>query len=84
MIPSRRTIPAALAIGALGLAGAAPGALARHGADDPAGHDRGAHHGAAARGADDHGRGRGRHHRHHERGHHHHRHGGADDGPNHR
>ncbi|MCW3003600.1 MAG: hypothetical protein JWQ20_2898 [Conexibacter sp.] len=79
MFPSRRTIPAVLAIGALGLAAAAPGALARHGADDPAGHDRGAHHGATTRGADD----RGRHDRHHERGHHH-RHGGADDGPNHR
>jgi hypothetical protein len=79
MLP-RRTIPAALAIAALGLAGAAPGALARHGADDPAGHDRGAHHGVQAhRAGDD--RAARKHHRHH-RGHHHHR-GGHDDGPNH-
>jgi hypothetical protein len=35
---SRRTIPTTFAIAAIGLAGAAPVALARHGADDPAGH----------------------------------------------
>jgi hypothetical protein len=73
---SRRTIPAALAIAALGLAGAAPGALARHGADDPAGHVRGADHSTRA---DDHAR---KHPRHHHRGQDHHR-GGHDDGPNH-
>jgi hypothetical protein len=78
---SRRTIPAALAIAALGLAGAAPGALARHGADDPAGHVRGADHGTRA---DDHGGARTarKHHRHHHRGQDHQR-GGHDDGPNH-
>jgi hypothetical protein len=71
----RRIFPAALAIAALGLAGAAPGALARHGADDPAGHHAGehhrTHHGTHARGADD--RRNGGRHR-----------GGHDDGPNHR
>jgi hypothetical protein len=72
----RRTVPAALAIAALGLAGAAPGALARHGADDPAGDDHGAHHGihhhgVKAQRADDHRQGSG------------HR-GGLDDGPSHR
>ena len=75
---SRRTIPATFAIAAIGLAGAAPTALARHGADDPAGHRSSAGE---------------RHHSHHssrhasrhdsrrdatERRH------GADDGPNHR
>jgi hypothetical protein len=75
----RRTIPATLAIAALGLAGAAPSALARHGADDPAGHDakddHGVHHVVAHRANDD----RGVHH--HRRDHH--RHGGNDDGANH-
>ncbi|MEA2296411.1 MAG: hypothetical protein QOE86_4050 [Solirubrobacteraceae bacterium] len=66
---SRRTIPATLAIAAIGLAGAAPAALARHGADDPAGHRSSAGE---------------RHHSHHSSRHvatvrrH-----GADDGPNH-
>ncbi|HMJ36993.1 MAG TPA: hypothetical protein VK501_24010 [Baekduia sp.] len=72
---SRRTIPAALAIAALGLAGAAPSALARHGADDPAGHARGASHSTRA----DHDGGARKHRGHHGR---HHR-GGNDDGPNH-
>jgi hypothetical protein len=72
----RRTVPAVLAIASLGLAGAAPGALARRGADDPAGDDHGArhgvhHHGVKAQRADDRRRG-GRHG------------GGLDDGPNHR
>jgi hypothetical protein len=75
----RRTIPATLAIAALGLAGAAPGALARHGADDPAGHDagddHGVHHSVTHRAS--HGPGI-----HHHRGTHHRR-GGQDDGPNH-
>jgi hypothetical protein len=78
---SRRTIPAALAIAALGLAGAAPGALARHGADDPAGHDRGVHHSSSSHRSDDRGGAR-KHRRHHHSGAHHRR-GGADDGPNH-
>jgi hypothetical protein len=67
---SRRTVPAALAIAALGLGAATPGALARHGADDAAGHHR--HSGE-------------RHHKHNAKHHQgrHHRHG-ADDGPNHR
>jgi hypothetical protein len=71
-----RTIPTALAVAALGLAGAAPGALARHGADDGPGHQRhsGERHdrGHAA------GQRRGSHHRGTHRRH------GADDGPNHR
>jgi hypothetical protein len=72
----RRTIPATLAIAALGLAGAAPSALARHGADDGAGHDANDDHGVHATTV---------HHakHHHHRGHHHHRHG-ADDGVGHR
>jgi hypothetical protein len=79
--PLRRTAPAALAVAALALAGAAP-AMAQHGADDPAGDDHGRHstidhrevhrsakaH-AAKHGADD------------KAGHRRH---GADDGPNHR
>jgi Spy/CpxP family protein refolding chaperone len=82
MLTPRRTVPAALAITALGLAAAAPSTFARHGADDPAGHDRGTHHSATVRGADD--RGGARHRgRHHHRGERHHR-GGHDDGPNHR
>jgi hypothetical protein len=78
----RRTIPAALAIAALGLAGAAPGVMARHGADDPPGHDanddRGHHRVVHVHRADDR---RHSHHGHHRDGHH--RHGGHDDGPNH-
>lgn len=62
-------LTAAVAIGA---GAAAPAAMARHGADDPAGHDA----------RDDHGGARvthvERHHRHHHRGHH------DDDGANHR
>jgi hypothetical protein len=67
----RRTIPAVVAIAALGLSATAPVALASKGADDSVAH----------RAGDDNGK---RHHRghHHQRGHHHHR-GGADDGPNH-
>jgi hypothetical protein len=69
----RRTIPTALTLAALGLAAATPGAVARHGADDPVGHERHAGHGVhhKARGADDRRRGG-------------HRRGGHDDGPNHR
>ena len=72
----RHTFPAALAIAALGLAGAAPGALARHGADDRAGDDHGAHHRVHHRGAKTHRADDRRHGAHHRRGH--------DDGPNHR
>jgi hypothetical protein len=79
--PARRLATGAT-IAIVALAGAAaPAAFARHGADDPVGHDRGDDHGGArhARAADDrrgddHGRHHGRHHRRH----------GADDGPNHR
>jgi hypothetical protein len=80
-----RPLAAIAAVAALGLAGALPGvALARHGADDPPGHEAAHHH-------------RGHHGRHHAgariarhghddppgddnggKGH------GADDGPNHR
>jgi hypothetical protein len=75
---SRRTVPAIFAIAAIGLAGAAPVALARHGADDPAGHrDRAGerHH---ARHAARHASGHDSRHDATERRH------GADDGPNHR
>ena len=59
---------ASLALGGVGAA------QARHGADDPVGHDRGDDHGASAarHGADD---GPG-HKRREDRRHHHHRHGG--------
>ncbi len=74
MFPSfRRTAPAVAAVTAIALVGATP-ALARHGADDPAGDDHGVHrvHHRA-------------HHDHHHAGEAHHRHGrGTDDGPNHR
>jgi hypothetical protein len=79
----RRTIPATLAIAALGLAGAAPSALARHGADDPAGHDAGDDHGVHTTTTH-------AHHRHHHGKHHHHHRGevqhrgGNDDGAGHR
>lgn len=70
--PTRILLTGATAVALLG--GGAGSALARHGADDPAGHDRRddrvAHHDRR----DD----RGHHHRHH-----HHRHG-ADDGAAHR
>jgi hypothetical protein len=74
----RRTIPAALAIAALGLAGAAPGAVASRGADDSPSHrandDRGERHSHR----------QGKHsHRGDDRRHGHRRHGGHDDGPNH-
>ena len=71
MKPSTRKLTAfaAVAVMALGSAGAAQ---ARHGADDPAGHTRGA----------DDVQPHVKHHRHHH--HHHHHRGGADDGPNHR
>ncbi|MDX6701458.1 MAG: hypothetical protein QOF26_1684 [Baekduia sp.] len=71
---SRRTIPTTFAIAAIGLAGAAPVALARHGADDPAGHrDRaGERHHASHTSRNDSRRDAT------ERRH------GADDGPNHR
>jgi hypothetical protein len=76
----RRTVPAAAAVAAIALGGVASPAMARHGADDPVGHDRGVHH---------------VHHRAHKAGDHHrkghdHRKGddrrrgrGTDDGPNH-
>ena len=74
---TRATIPTTFALAVLGLAAAAPGALAKHGADDGASHHTSAHHRthhhhrhAAKHRGDDH-RG-GRHG------------GGADDGANHR
>jgi hypothetical protein len=87
---SRRPLAALAAASLLAVGGLAPTAFARHGADDPAGHDARDDHGGrvvkartARHGADD--RAGHRHHRHHgaddRAGHH--RHGGADDGPNH-
>jgi hypothetical protein len=73
---TRRTIPAALTVAVLALAGTGSAAMARHGADDPVGHDANDDHGGQtstqprSQSRDD-------------RGHHHHR-GGHDDGPNHR
>ena len=82
--PARRLATgAAIAVAALAGAGA-PAAFARHGADDPVGHDRGDDHGGARIGchaADDR-RGDDRGGRHHARRGHAARHG-ADDGPNH-
>jgi hypothetical protein len=71
-----RTLLAAAAVSLAAGAALAPSALARHGADDPAGHDARDDHGGrvAAIARDD----RGRHHRHRHGGH------GRDDGPNHR
>jgi hypothetical protein len=73
---STRTVAAFAAIAALALGGGVPAAMARHGADDPPGHDVGDDHGGdrsrasvARHRSDDHGRDRGRRH---------------DDGPNHR
>ena len=40
----RRTAPAAAAVAAIALGGVASPAMARHGADDPAGDDHGVHH----------------------------------------
>ncbi|MEA2440608.1 MAG: hypothetical protein QOH76_2032 [Thermoleophilaceae bacterium] len=75
MKPMSTKLTALAAVATIGL-GVGGTAQARHGADDPAGHQR--------HGADDgkrHAKGK-QHHRHHGR--HHHRHGhGADDGPNH-
>jgi hypothetical protein len=79
-----RSLVTIAAVSSFALAGLAPAAMARHGADDPAGHDAGDDHGGkvtvkarpARHGADD---PAGHHHRHHHgRGH------GHDDGPNHR
>ncbi|HEY6760008.1 MAG TPA: hypothetical protein VI318_10970 [Baekduia sp.] len=77
-----RSLVTIAAVASFALAGLAPAAMARHGADDPAGHDAGDDHGGARvtvkarparHGADD---PAGHHHRrHHGRGH--------DDGPNH-
>jgi hypothetical protein len=64
---NRRTVPALVAVAALGLGASAPVALAGHGADDSTAHRA------------DHDHGTRHHHRHH--GHHHHH--GADDGANH-
>lgn len=74
-----RLITTGAAVTALALGAAAPGALARHGGDDPAGHDRGDDHGRVihhARGGHDDPAG-------HDRGDDRGRHGG-DDGPGHR
>ena len=79
----KRPLMMAAAVSSLALAGIAPAALARHGADDPAGHDAGDDHGGkvtvrahARHGADD---------RDGKRLKVHARHGhGADDGPGHR
>jgi hypothetical protein len=82
---SNRSLAAIVAVAAFGLAGALPGiALAKHGADDPVGHDAAPHHRS--------------HHARHHAGARMARHGhddppgddnggkrhGADDGPNHR
>jgi hypothetical protein len=78
-----RTILATAAVSLAAGAALAPAALARHGADDPAGHDAGDDHGGRVvhvHRADDRFRHHHRHHRHHHRG----RHGGRDDGANHR
>ncbi len=91
----RTTLAVAASMAALGAAGigvgglvtaadATPASVARHGADDPAGHDAGDdhHHGVGHFGGrDDHGH----HHGHHHGGHddHGHHHGGHDDGPHH-
>jgi hypothetical protein len=79
----KRPLMMAAAVSSLALAGIAPTALARHGADDPAGHDAGDDHGGrvtvrahARHGADDRGGKRLKVHVRH--GH------GADDGPGHR
>jgi hypothetical protein len=74
---STQKLTALAAAGVMALS-AASVAQAKHGADDPAGHKRGAddvqpHH---KRGADDRGVHKHKHHRHHRHG--------ADDGPNHR
>jgi hypothetical protein len=77
---TRRSIPAAITIAVLALAGGGSAAIAKNGADDPAGHNAG----------DDHGSHSSTHPRHHSRddsptsGRHgrHHRRGGHDDGPN--
>jgi hypothetical protein len=83
---TRHTIPAAITIAVLALAGGGSTALAKQGADDPPGHDANDDKGglvhkqsrddSRARSRDDRGR-HGRHGRHHRRG-------GHDDGPNHR
>ena len=56
----KRPLILAAAVSSLAIAGIAPAALARHGADDPAGHDAGGDHGGrmtlrahARHGADD-------------------------------
>jgi hypothetical protein len=79
-----RTLLATAAVSLAAGAALAPAALARHGADDPAGHDRFDDNGGRAalvhtarHGADDVVRHR---HRHHDRGVRRH---GNDDGPNH-
>ena len=91
-----RALAVFAAVAALGLGGGVPAAMARHGADDPAGHDAGDDHGIheihhhhrgdahkARHRNDDRGRHNGRHHRRQndDRG----RHNGRDndDGPNH-
>jgi hypothetical protein len=69
----KRITTTLVALGVLGAFGGGVSgvAMAQHGADDPAGHQR---HNGADDGA--------RHHRHHHH-HRHHRRGGRDDGPNH-
>jgi hypothetical protein len=77
---SARSFAVLAAVAALGLGSAVPMAVAKHGADDPVGHDAGDDHGGKrvrAKPARHSGDDRGRHHR---RGHHRH---GSDDGPNH-
>jgi merozoite surface protein 4 len=78
-----RLLAVLTAVAAIGVGTAAPVALARHGADDPVGHDVGDDHGAHHRGhgADDPADHDARDDRRAHRGHHHRHH---DDGPNHR
>jgi hypothetical protein len=66
----KRTLTSLTLTGVLAIAIAGP-AQARHGADDPAGHDRGDDHGSV-----------GEHHKRHKHHGRHHR-NGNDDGPNH-
>jgi Ni/Co efflux regulator RcnB len=76
MNTTKTRITAFAAAATMAVGGMAGIAQAKHGADDPAGHQR---HGNGADDAQPHAK---RHHARHHHGHHHQRHG-ADDGPNH-
>src|SRR4051812_17035720 len=53
LLHSKRTIATLTAVAALTVGATAPVAFARHGADDPVGHNAGDDHGKKGRGADD-------------------------------